>query len=151
RSQPRVMQLQPVDVVAAEPSQAAFDFLADEGWREILGVLSLAALPLVAGPVVAHLGGEDAAVTHVTEGGVEDRFAVAVAVDRGSVEEGDAEVVGEAKQAHGLVLRVIAPPAGRQRPEAEADLRHLDAGLAQLAISHEGPDPGERRPRGRSS
>ena len=52
----------------------------------------------------------------------ENRFAVTIAVCRGGVEEGDAEVARFSQQLNTEVLVCHSPPRRRNAPNAETDL-----------------------------
>ena len=134
-----VMQLPAIDAVRAEAAQRAFERALQEVRLEaVRGLLvALAALADLRLPVVAELGGDhDLVAFGAAEGLREDRLAAAVAVGVGGVEEVDAVLVALPQQRHGLVVAVVAPPAGGDRPDAETDLRDGDVRARDRAIAH---------------
>src|SRR5205823_4867658 len=73
-----------------------------------------------------------------TERRGQNRLAAPVAIGIAGVEEGDAQVEGAPQQVGRLVVGEVAPPAGSDGPDAEADLAEGDVGSSQFSISHQG-------------
>ena len=135
----RVVELVDVDVVGAEAREALLEGVADEPGRPVVRPLDVAlALPRRV-DVVAELRRDRDVVADVAERLCEQRLAAALAVGVGRVEERDAEVVRLAQERDRRLVGVLAPPAGRDRPEAEADLGGGDARRAERARLH-GPE-----------
>jgi hypothetical protein len=128
------MELQQVDALGTETAETALDGQANGRGRKVLGVLALTGPPLVVVPVIPNLRGEDALVSLLAESVAEQRLTVAIAVDVGGVEEGHSEVVCNAEEAYCVVVPLLAPPAGRESPEAKADFRNQEACCAEYPV-----------------
>ena len=99
-------------------------------------------------PVVPELRpNHDVVAVGAGERLLEQTLASAVAVRVGRIEERDASVEGLAQQRDGLLVAVLAPPAGGDGPDAKTDLGDADAGIRDRPVAHESrplysePDP----------
>ena len=63
-------------------------------------------------------------------------LAVALAVGVGRIEEVDAEVKRLLEELHPVRLLDLTPPARADRPDSEADLGDIEAGVAKLSVVH---------------
>src|SRR5947207_5768270 len=75
----------------------------------------------------------------------EDRLAAAVAVGVGGVDVVDAVIDCAADDPLRLFVCVVAPPAGRHGPCAEAELGELEIGVVKFAIAHRASLSPQRR------
>src|SRR4030067_946117 len=129
-----------VDVVGAQAARALVTGAAHEGGGEVLGQpLVAGALVAVAVEVVAELGADDDLVATLSQCIGQHRLALAVAVDIGGIEEGDAQVVGAAEEVYAVPLVGDPPPGGAHRPHAEADGGKAQVRTAEVAIFHARP------------
>src|SRR5207237_1964313 len=109
---------------------------ADELRRHVLRQLALAAGALrVVVEVVAELRADDE-VGPFGEERLEHRLAAAVAVGVGGVDVVDAEVEAGADQVAGLLVGVVAPPAGGDGPGPEAELGNTKISAVEVAVAH---------------
>ena len=86
--------------------------------------------------IVADLSGDHDFIESARESFCDEVFTAAVAVGVGGIEERDALVPRGVHEAHGLLVRVIAPPSGRERPETKTHLADLEVRAAELTIFH---------------
>ena len=136
RDHARVVRLVDRDVIDAEARQRLVDGETDELRRHVLRQLTLTAGTLrIVVEVVAELGA-DVDVAALLQNRREHRLAAAVAVRVSGVDVVDAEVECLAHQGLPVGIAVVAPPAGGQRPGAEAELGELDVGAVQISIAH---------------
>jgi hypothetical protein len=131
-----VVQLEKVYVVRVQALEALLQGEAEEVLGPVLGALLLAAAGRVVVEVVAYLGRDHDLVAHVAEGVGEQRLALARAVSVGGVEVGDAPLVGLPEEPDGAVVHDLAPPARRDRPHPEPDLRYRDVRVAEVPVLH---------------
>ena len=127
------MDLVEIDVMRAEPLQRGVDRLHDVLARQALGVGARPHLPM-------HLGRDDdvVALGVFLERPAEDLLARALRIDVGGVEEVDPALERLAdERPRRLFLEHPFAPLGRAVGHAaEADFRHLHAGLAELRGFH---------------
>ena len=91
-------------------------------------------------PFAAELGG-DVDLVLASPGGLgEQPFGASVAVHVGGVEKVHACVDGPRQPVQGRPLIDVAPRSS-DRPGAEADRAHLEPGVAEHAVFHDGPHP----------
>src|SRR3712207_2622016 len=86
--------------------------------------------------VVADLGRDDHLVAHPAEGVGEERLPKPRAVGVGGVEVVNPLLEGASQEAHRPMVVYLAPPAGRDRPHAEADLGDAYVCAGQIPIPH---------------
>src|SRR5258708_6525794 len=87
--------------------------------------------------IVANLGGDDNFVALRWKSPGDQLFTQTIAVGIGGIEQSDSEIKGLVHEGNCLAFREIAPPAGRDGPEAEADLADLEIGIFVGAEAHE--------------
>ena len=130
----RVVQLQQVDVIGAEPRQRRVDLAAHRLRSPVVRALATARVRALGLDVVADLRREHDVVAR-GEVVAQDRLARAVvAVDGRGVEEVDPRV----ERGLDHVVRIVgaAPPVGDERPGAEPDLGDDEIALTQTALTH---------------
>jgi hypothetical protein len=133
----RVVDRIDVDRLCLEAAERLLERVAHECRREVVRDLLLAfALARVRVEIVAELRRVYDAVAAIGEGLAELLFAPTVAVGVGGVEERDAGVERRVHQSDGFLVRERPPPAGRGRPQAEADDAHGNVGLRVGPVLH---------------
>ena len=132
-----VVELHDVDAPGTEALEGGICCSAKVGGREVLGNLALAA-PSIAMvyEIVADLGGDHDVIESACEGFCDEVLAAAVAIGVGGIEERDAFVARRVHEAHRLLVCVVAPPSGRERPETKTHLADLEVRAAELTIFH---------------
>ena len=135
-----VVDLEHVDVVGLEPLEAAIDghpHVRGVGAHRQLGLSAAILLRLGVVDVVADFRPVDDLVSPATKCLGELFLGAAVPVGVGGVEEGDAELVVRAAQhRHRLGVRLLAPPAGGDRPGSEADFAHANRRAWKDSVLH---------------
>ena len=136
------MRLIEVDVVGAQTPKAIFNFelegVGPDASIDLFAVEIAEKRSLGIFPPEPALGGDDGLVSASLECLADDRLAVAEAVNRGGVDEVDAEVESGLDEADGFrVIRDIAPGgAAAEHPSAEGDGGCVDAGWAERKELH---------------
>jgi hypothetical protein len=128
------VQLEEIDIVGAEPAQAALDRTQQMVTRGADIVRPLAGAE-------GRLGRDDDAVAAAGDGLAQDLLGQAVGVDVGAVEHGEAGLEADIDQAGGLPHVAFAPGAeelvaATERTRAEAQCRHLESRSAQQSVFH---------------
>src|SRR5918995_1526911 len=101
--------------------------------------LLLAAPLCVIIEVVADLGRDHDLLSHPAEGVGQERLSEPRAVGVGRVKVVDALLEGAPQQAHRALVIPPPPPAGRDRPHAEADLGYFYVRAGQVPVLHLDP------------
>ena len=133
-----VVQLEEIDAIGLQPLQRGIGRARDRFRREILRNLALAAAAAFAmrDEIVADLRRDHDFVALLRERLRDQLFAEAVAVSIGGIEERDAEIERLVHERDRFAFGELAPPAGRNGPEAEADFADVQVGVFVGAEAH---------------
>ena len=130
------MEVEQVDVVALQASQALLAGAANVSRREVLRGRRIRLQERIGVEVVAGLGGDDEPAAAPAQRACEQLLAVAAGVDVRRVEQVDAQVDCLTEQSEGLAL----VPPGRlrpcERPHVEPDGGDLNSCVCYAAVFH---------------
>ena len=135
---PDVVQLQQIDPVRFQSLQRRIGRARDRLRRKILRNFALAAAArfTVRDKIVADLCRDHDFIALIRESLRDQFFAQSISIGVGRIEERDAEIKRLVHERDRFALGEISPPAGRDRPEAEADLADLQVGIFVSAKAH---------------
>jgi len=131
----RVVQLENVDPLEAEPVEGFLERLLEVLPIHLLGQLAVARLGVVV-EVVADLGRDGDLVADALQRPPDELLGGTVAVHVPGVEVGDSPIDRVADHVDRFLVASVAPPVAADDPRAEADLGDLDVGRAERAVVH---------------
>jgi hypothetical protein len=133
------MQLHKIDMIGLEPLKCRIGRPRDGVGGKILWDFTLTAPAgfTVRDKVIAHFCCDHDFVPIRRKRFGDEFLAQAISISVGGIEQSNTEIEGPVHEGDGFAFGEIAPPTGRDRPEAEADFAHREIGVFVSAKTHQ--------------